>query len=130
MPGLTLSNWQITYGKQSEWWGPDQGGPMMFSNNAEPINMFRINRVTPFKLPSLLGLLGPIRVEFFVGQLSGHHFVNTSQPVRSARSPRRSVPSRLSTGKRLVSSRLRNVEFGFTRTTIFAGELRLSLRTS
>ncbi len=25
--GVTLGNWQITYGKQSEWWGPDHGGP-------------------------------------------------------------------------------------------------------
>ena len=25
---------------------------MMLSNNAEPINMFRIDRVSPFKLPS------------------------------------------------------------------------------
>jgi len=44
--------------KQSLWWGPGDGGPMMFSDNAAPINMFRVNRVAPLKLPSILGWLG------------------------------------------------------------------------
>jgi hypothetical protein len=43
----------------------------MFSDNAAPINMFRITRVSPFKLPSLAGILGPIRVEWFLGQPEG-----------------------------------------------------------
>ena len=69
--GLMFSNWQVTFGRQSLWWGPGDGGPMMLSDNAVPLNMFRINRVTPFKLPSVLGWLGPLRLEFFLGQLSG-----------------------------------------------------------
>src|SRR6266478_2116004 len=72
---LTFENWQVSFGKQSLWWGPMAGGPLMFSNNAEPVNMFRISRVSPFKLPSIAGLLGPIRVEWFLGQLEGHQFV-------------------------------------------------------
>ena len=40
--GLQLKNWEISFGKQSEWWGPDQGGPMMFSKNAEPIVFFDV----------------------------------------------------------------------------------------
>src|SRR3989442_8701977 len=43
-----------------------------------PINMFRVNRVSPFKLPSFLKFLGPVRMEFFIGQLDGHRFVNTA----------------------------------------------------
>src|SRR6267154_3648164 len=54
--GLTFENWQVSFGKQSLWWGPMAGGPLMFSNNAAPINMFRISRVSPFKLPSVAGL--------------------------------------------------------------------------
>ncbi len=73
--GLTFENWQVSFGKQSLWWGPAAGGPLMFSDNAAPINMFRISRVSPFKLPSIAGLLGPIRVEWFLGQLEGHQFV-------------------------------------------------------
>src|SRR5882757_5679567 len=51
--GLTFQNWQVSFGNQSLWWGPMAGGPLMFSNNAEPVNMFRISRVSPFKLPSV-----------------------------------------------------------------------------
>ena len=73
--GLTFDNWQLSFGKQSLWWSPMQSGPLMFSDNAEPINMFRISRVSPFQLPSILGWLGPMRGEWFLGQLTGHDFV-------------------------------------------------------
>src|SRR6266446_265577 len=73
--GLNLRNWQVSFGKQSLWWGPGDGWPMLFSDNAAPITMFRINRVTPLKLPSIFGLLGPMRAEFFLGQLSGYEFI-------------------------------------------------------
>ena len=49
----------------------------MLSDNADPLTMFRVNRVTPFKLPSFLGVLGPMRVEFFIGQYSGYEFMFT-----------------------------------------------------
>jgi hypothetical protein len=77
---LNFENWQLAFGKQSLWWGPSHDGPLMFSDNALPITMFRIDRVTPFRLPSILGLFGPIRGQFFLGRLSGHKFaygVNT-----------------------------------------------------
>ena len=73
--GMQLNNWQITVGKQSLWWGEDAGGPMLFSNNAEPILMLQVNRVTPFKLPSVLGVFGPMRVDYIVGRLGGYHWV-------------------------------------------------------
>src|SRR4029077_8786625 len=47
--GLMLSNYQVSFGKQSISWGPGDGGSMTFSNNSQPINMFRINRTTPLK---------------------------------------------------------------------------------
>src|SRR6266567_4580791 len=65
--GMNFENWQVSFGKQSLGWSPMQGGPLMFSDNAEPLNMFRINRVSPFKLPSVLGWLGPVRAEWFLG---------------------------------------------------------------
>src|SRR6476661_2695 len=64
--GLMFSNWQISFGRQSLGWGPGDGGAIMLSDNAIPLNMFRINRTTPFKLPSVLGWLGPMRLEFFL----------------------------------------------------------------
>ena len=56
--GLTFDNWQVSFGKQSLWWSPMQGGPLMYSDNAEPINMFRISRVSPFKLAQRFGFAG------------------------------------------------------------------------
>jgi Capsule assembly protein Wzi/PAP2 superfamily len=73
--GLQYNNWQITFGKQELWWGPDQSGPMLFSNNAAPIEMFQINRVAPFTLPSILRRAGPVRVQFFLGRLTGQEWV-------------------------------------------------------
>jgi membrane-associated phospholipid phosphatase len=83
--GMNLANWQISFGKQSLWWGPGEEGAMLFTNNAEPLNkMFRINRVSPFRLPWVFGYLGDIRIEFFLGQVSGQKFINNSVPTSSS----------------------------------------------
>src|SRR5262249_36151864 len=37
--GLALSNYEISFGKQSLWWGTGRGGALDFSNNPQPINM-------------------------------------------------------------------------------------------
>ena len=42
----------------------------MFSNDSEPINMFKISRGEPFKLPSVFRLMGPMRTELFIGHLA------------------------------------------------------------
>ena len=77
--GMNLGNWQVSYGKQSLWWGPGEQGAMLFTNNTEPLNkMFLLNRVSPIHLPSVLGYLGDIRMEFFLGQVSGQQFVNNA----------------------------------------------------
>ncbi len=57
--GLMLSNWEITFGRQSLWWGPGDGGPMMLSDNIQPINMLRIARTTPLEAAELLGMVRP-----------------------------------------------------------------------
>ena len=74
--GMQLNNWQITFGKQALWWGPDASGPMLFSTNAEPILMLQVNRVRPFRLPSLLGAIGDLRISYLVGRISGYHWVD------------------------------------------------------
>ena len=118
--GMNLTNWQLTFGKQSLWWGPGKGGPMMLSDNAEPVNMLRINRVSPLRLPSILGLLGPMRMEFFIGQLEGHNFVQgPSSVVGSWAQPL--SPQPFLHGEKLNFRPTANFEFGISRTTIFAG---------
>jgi membrane-associated phospholipid phosphatase len=118
--GLMLSNWQVTFGRQSLWWGPGNGGPMMFSDNAQPINMFRISRTTPLKLPSFLGWLGPIRTEFFLGQLQAYNFVFS--PTGFVGQFNRGLdPAPFIHGQKLSFKPTPNFEFGFFRTTIYGG---------
>jgi membrane-associated phospholipid phosphatase len=127
--GLMLSNWEITFGKQSLLWGGGDGGPMMFSDNIEPINMFRVNRTTPLKLPSILGWLGPMRTEFFLGQLGGSEFVLS--PLGFVGQLGVSLnPQPFIHGEKISFKPTRNFEFGVSRTTIYGGPgYPLTLRT-
>jgi hypothetical protein len=73
---LNIKGWQTSFGKQTLWTGPTQD-PFLSSDNAEPMYMLRVDQTTPTKLPSFLGLLGPMRTVFWVGKLTGEHYVNT-----------------------------------------------------
>jgi hypothetical protein len=125
---MNWENWQISFGKQSLWWGPGQGGPLIFGDNFDPITMFRINRVAPFKLPSILGWLGPMRTEFFVGQLSGQQFVRTPTLIGQWGHPVNPQP--FLHGEKISFKPTPNLELSVSRTVIFAGEgIPLTWRT-
>jgi hypothetical protein len=119
--GLNFSNWQITFGPQTLWWGPSLGGPLMFSDNATPVNMLRINRVSPFKLPSFLGWLGPWRMETFLGQLTEHDFVFQTNAglVGQFGQPLSRQP--FLDGSRFSFKPSPDFELGFSFTCVFAG---------
>jgi membrane-associated phospholipid phosphatase len=118
--GLTLSNWEFSFGKQSLWWGPGQGGPLMFSDNPPPLNMFRINRVSPFKLPWIFKWLGPMRVEFFLGQYSGQFFENSSHGfIGTFQQPLNPQP--YVHGEQISFKPTPNFEFAVSRNDIFGG---------
>jgi hypothetical protein len=113
-------NNQITFGKQALWWGPGQGGPMLFSNNAEPLTMLRYDRVRPFELPGPGRWLGPIRLQVFVGRLGGQQFIHTSsQIVGQPGVAYRDQP--YLHGQKVSFKPTPNFEFSVSRTTIFAG---------
>lgn len=63
---------EISFGKSDAWLGPGMGGAMAWSNNAENMYSFRINRVEPLHIPYISKVLGPLRYDFFVGSLKGH----------------------------------------------------------
>jgi hypothetical protein len=63
---------EISGGKSDAWEGPGYGSAMNWSNNAEDIYSFRINRVEPLTIPWISRVLGPLRYDFFVGSLKGH----------------------------------------------------------
>jgi capsule assembly protein Wzi len=99
-------NHEISIGKQDDWMGPAQGGSMAYSNNAENIYAFHVNRVEPLHIPLLSYLTGPFRYEFLVGSLKGHVYPND---------PWVHVEK--------VSFRpTENLEFGFERTVIWGGK--------
>jgi len=115
--GVQLNNWQFTFGKQPSWWGPGASGGMLFSTNAAPMLMLRINRVAPYKLP----LLGAARVDYLVGRPSGYHWVfgANSGFVGSWTETLSNQP--FLAGAKLSLKPTANLELGFSLTSLFAG---------
>jgi len=106
--GMNVKNWQVSFGRQSLWWGTSEGGPLLFSTNAGPVNLLRLNRVVPFRLPSILGVLGPVRVDVVVGRLGGHEVAKRPW-IQGQRVSFKVTPSS---------------EFAVTHTAIFGGDGR------
>lgn len=100
-----IANWDLSFGKQSLWWGPNRGGSLLLSDNAEPICMFRVARDVPFTLPWMFERLGPVKVEAFLGQLAGNQF----------------PPRPFFHGERISLKPTENLELGFSRTAEFGG---------
>lgn len=99
-------NHEISLGKQDNWLGPGMGGGMAYSNNAENIYSFRINRIEPLHIPGLSNLVGPFRYDFMVGSLKGHMYPNS--PWVHA--------------EKISFKPTQNLEFGFERTVIWGGK--------
>ena len=120
---LNLKGWQTSFGKQTLWLGPTRD-PFLWSSNAEPIYMFRVDQTTPKKLPSFLGFLGPYRVEFWVGKLTGHHIVTTQDPAAPPVifSVGRSLAKQpMVNGQKINFRPTPNFEFGIGRTGLWGG---------
>jgi len=101
-----LLNHEISFGKQDDWLGPGLGGGMAYSNNAENIYSFRINRTEPLYVPLLSLLTGPFRYEFLVGSLKGHTYPNDPWVHL----------------EKISFRPTENLEFGFERTVIWGGK--------
>ena len=117
---MNLSDWQLSYGKQSLRWGPAESGGMMLNDNADPLTVFRVNRVTPVRLPSFLGFLGPMRAEFFIGNYSGYEFMFTPSGL-VGQYGQSLHPQPIVHGERFSFKPTSNFEFGFSRTTDYGG---------
>jgi len=118
--GTNFNNWLFTIGQQTLWWGPGEGGPTLVSTNSAPIPMLRFSRVTPFTLPLISRFLGPMRIELFLGRLSGQQFVNGPTGVTGSYSePLADQP--FIHGEKLTFRPTRNFEFSLSRTTLLGG---------
>jgi membrane-associated phospholipid phosphatase len=69
---VNVDNWDIVAGRQSLEWGPGPGGSMLWSDNAEPVDMVRLVNPEPFVLPGFLKYLGPVIFDQFIGRLEGN----------------------------------------------------------
>jgi membrane-associated phospholipid phosphatase len=118
---MNFENWQLSYGKQSLSWSPMQSGSLMFSDNATPVNIFRISRVSPWKLPSVLGLLGPTRFEWFLGQLDGHQFVFRTDTGIVGQFGQSVSRQPFLQGQKFSFKPTANLEFSVSLTVVFAG---------
>ena len=67
-------NHEISFGKSDAWLGPGLGSAMAWSNNAENMYTFRINRVEPLRIPYISRVFGDFRYDFFIGSLKGHTY--------------------------------------------------------
>jgi hypothetical protein len=103
---------------------------LILSNNAEPMPMFRLNRVRPFQVPRILHA-GPVHLDAFFARQGGIHYVgfgsydqatettSNFQLYGSATKPL--VPPPYLWGTALSVRPSPNLEIGFAHTTIFAG---------
>jgi Capsule assembly protein Wzi len=117
---LAFRNNQLTFGRQALWWGPSKGGPFLFSNNAEPLLMLRYDRVAPFAIPSIGKWLGPIRIQAFIGRLTGQQFVRVGSQIFGQPGVALSDQPFIH-GEKVSFKPTPNLEFSVSRTAIFGG---------
>jgi membrane-associated phospholipid phosphatase len=103
--GVQFGEYAATFGKQSMQLGPGDSGPLMLSNNVDPLYMFRISRTAPLVLPGFLRHLGEIRGEFVLAKLSGHQF----------------PPRPFFNLQKISFHPTENLEIGFIRASLWAG---------
>ncbi len=97
---------EVSFGKSDAWLGPGLGASMGWSNNAEDIYSFRINRVEPLYIPGLSRVVGLFRYDFMVGSLKGHEYPNAPW-IHMEKVSMKPTP---------------DLEIGFMRSVIWGGE--------
>jgi len=131
MASININNLQVSFGMQSVWLGPGQSGALLMSNNAAPFPMVRLDDVVPHNIPGISKVLGPTRYEYFIGQLSGHHWeyciVPSCQPYPGDNQLTANVvgpnivPQPFIQGGKISFQPTRNLEFGMGYTAMFGG---------
>jgi len=115
----------ISIGKQSLDWGPTQSGSMIFSNNAEPFWMLRINQTEPLYIPGVSKVFGPFRWDNFFGKLSGHDQFPVGPYIYGNKLSFKPF-ARYSWGMG-GHHPFQGIEISFARTNVFAGENHVPL---
>ncbi len=131
--GMTFSNVTLSYGKESTWLGPGEGGPLLLSDNAEAISMFTVRNVFPFRIPLLSKLLGSVSADYFIGRMAGQPYVVVTPDNRVPASSIITTQNGLDLigltsttqpyihGGKLSFKPTKNLEFGMGITYVFGG---------
>jgi membrane-associated phospholipid phosphatase len=115
---LNLRNVQLSFGKQSQWLGPGESGSLLMSTNAESVLMFKLDNVSPYRIPLLSSVLGPVRAEYFLGRLSGQQFeLNGNQLL----GPGGITPQPFVDGSKFSFKPAADLEIGVGFTALFGG---------
>ena len=116
--GLTTGNWQLSFGQEAIWWGPDRSTSLILSNNAAAMPMLRLTRIKPIDFP----LLGSMHFDAFMARQGGVHYVELGTAFTLFGSPTEPLtPPPYLWGVAATFKPTNNFEFGATHTTIFAG---------
>ena len=115
---LNINNLQISIGKQGWWLGPGESGALLLSNNAESFLMLKLDSVSPYRIPLLSEVLGPVRTEYFIGQLSGAQFELDGTTLLG---PGNIKPQPFLDGFKISFKPTENLEIGMGATAMFAG---------
>jgi len=120
---MNVANWQLSFGQQALWWGPDRSTSLMLSNNSEAMPMLRLARVKPIKIPGILAWVGPLHVEAFMSREDGIHYVHLGPNYTTLYgNPSQGLnPPPYMWGATISIKPTENFELGFGHTVIFAG---------
>ena len=103
--GVSWKRTYLSFGRESNWWGPGESSAMLMTDNIVPLYMLKFDVAEPITLPWIFKYLGPIRYQMFMGKLKGHSYPR--QPYLH--------------GEKLSLMPTENLEIGFSRTTEWTG---------
>jgi hypothetical protein len=119
---LNIANWQISFGQQALWWGPDRATSLILSNNAAPMPMLRLDMVKPMRMPGVLSAAGPVHFDLFFSRQGGVHYVGLGPAFSLYGDAGKSLnPPPYLWGANMSIKPTENLELGFAHTVIFAG---------
>lgn len=109
---VKLAKIDLSFGRQSLWWGQGRHGSLILTNNAKPLDMLRLTNESPVLLPWIFSKLGPFRFDFFLTELESD----------------RVVPNPYLGGLRVDFKPAPWLELGGSRAAVFGGDGRPGLR--
>lgn len=105
---------ELQAGRDSLWWGPGKHGAILFTNNAEPLDILKITSGHPFTLPWVFGRLGLLKPTVFLARMEKDRDFSNANLL----------------GMRLDFKPTQRLQVGFSRVFMFGGEGRRSLDAS